>query len=424
MTYFQKHKKAFAFLAFEIAVQFQKLYKITPYILNNMKKLKLAFILLIFITLASTVYAQKHNVTLYYFYGDGCPHCAEAKPFLEDLEAKYPELTVKSYETWYNKQNADLFISMSAACGTKVVGVPTFFIGHKPIVGFDNLEGKGKEIEEAIKKCIEKECVDLMDHIGQNLSSCPAEEERIINLPIIGKIDTSKISLPLLTITIGILDGFNPCAMWVLLFLLTLLIYTKSRKRMFLIGGTFILVSGIVYYIFMAAWLNLFLFIGFLPYLRIIVGLFAIGMGLINVKELFFFKKGVSLSIPESAKPKLFKKMRQIIHEASLPIALLGVIILAFTVNSIELLCTAGFPAIYTKILTLNNLPSISYYAYLLLYIIMYMIDDMLIFTIAVITLTSKKLTEKQGKWMKFIAGFMMLILGLLLIFKPQLLMF
>lgn len=389
-----------------------------------MKKF-LVIALLLFIFLSSIANAS-HNVTVYYFYGEGCPHCAKAKPFLEELENKYPELTIKSYETWYNKSNSDLFISMSAACGTKVVGVPTFFIGHKPIIGFDKPESKGKEIEEAIVKYIKEGGFDLMDHLGENLTSCPAkeEEQRIVNLPIFGSIDASKISLPLFTVIIGLLDGFNPCAMWVLLFLLALLVYTRSRKRMFIIGGTFILISGIVYYIFMAAWLNLFLIIGFLPYLRIIVGLFAVVIGFINVKELFFFKKGPSLTIPESAKPKLFEKMRKIVHEAALPIALLSVIVLAFTVNSIELLCTAGFPAIYTKILTLNNLSSFSYYAYLSLYIIMYMIDDMLVFTIAVITLSSKKLTEKQGKWMKFIAGFMMLILGLLLIFKPQLLMF
>ena len=380
--------------------------------------------LLVFVFLSSLAYAD-NNVTLYYFYGEGCPHCAKAKPFLEELENKYPELTVESYETWYNLRNSELLASMSSACGTKVLGVPTFFIGHAHVIGFDNVERKGKEVEEQVKKCIENECVDLMDHLGETLTSCPAnDQEKIVNLPIFGSIDTTQISLPLFTIIIGALDGFNPCAMWVLLFLLTLLAYTKSRKKMFIVGGTFILVSGIVYYIFMAAWLNLFLMVGFLPYLRIAVGSFAIIMGLINVKELFFFKKGISLSISDSAKTKLFKSMRKIIYEARLPASLLGVIILAFTVNSIELMCTVGFPAIYTKILTLNNLSSFSYYAYLLLYIIMYMIDDMIIFTIAVMTLSSKKLTEKQGKWMKFIAGFMMLILGLLLIFKPHLLMF
>ena len=389
---------------------------------------KLPFILLsIFLLTLTSIYAEneKHDVTLYYFYGESCPHCADAKPFLEKLEDKYPELTIQSFETWQNKENADLFISMSAACGTSVVGVPTFFIGHKSIVGFDNEEAKGKEIEKEIIKYIENGGVDLMDNLGENLTSCPSkEEESIITLPLIGEIDTSTISLPAITIIIGLLDGFNPCAMWVLLFLLALLVYTKSRKRMFIIGGTFILVSGIVYYIFLAAWLNLFLFIGFIPYLRIIVGSAAVIMGLINIKDLFFFKKGISLSISESAKPKLFEKMRKVVHESALPIALISVTVLAFTVNSVELLCTAGFPAIYTKILTLSNLSNFSYYAYLLLYIIMYMIDDLLVFTIAVITLRSKKLTEKQGKWMKFIAGFMMLALGLLLMLRPELLMF
>ena len=391
-----------------------------------MKILKIIPILFLFLAIISISYAEeKQDVTIYFFYGDGCPHCEEAKPFLEELGNKYPELTVKSYETWKNKENADLFIDMSAACGSKVVGVPTFFIGHKPIIGFDNPESKGKEIEREVVKYIKEGGVDLMEHLGENVTSCPSkEQEQIITLPLVGEIDTSQISLPALTIIIGLLDGFNPCAMWVLMFLLTLLVYTKSRKKMFIIGGTFILVSGIIYYIFMAAWLNLFIFIGFIPYLRVIVGSFAVLLGLINIKELFFFKKGPSLSIPDSTKPKLFEKMRKIVHEGALPIALLSVIILAFTVNTIELLCTAGFPAIYTKILTLNNLSTFSYYAYLFLYILMYMIDDILVFTIAVFTLKSKKLTEKQGKWMKFISGFMMLALGLLLILKPELLMF
>jgi thiol-disulfide isomerase/thioredoxin len=387
-----------------------------------MKKFWL-IISLIFVLLTSFAYAQ-NDVTIYYFYGDGCPHCAEAKPFLEELENKYPELSIKSFETWNNKSNSELFIAMSAACGTKVVGVPTVFVGHTPFIGFDSADNKGKEIEAAVIRFIKEGGPDLMEHIGQNLSSCPADEERIVNIPILGKIDTTQISLPLFTIIIGLLDGFNPCAMWVLMFLLALLVYTKSRKKMFIVGGTFILVSGIVYYIFMAAWLNFFLFIGFLPYLRVVVGSFAVIVGLINIKDLFFFKKGLSLSIPESVKPKLFKKMRGIVNEVSLPASMIGVIILAFTVNTVELLCTAGFPAIYTKILTLNSMSPFSYYGYLALYILMYMIDDMIVFTIAVLTLSSKKLTEKQGKWLKFIAGFMMLILGLLLIVKPELLMF
>lgn len=127
------------------------------------------------------------------------------------------------------------------------------------------MDKKGKGIETAVVSYIKEGGVDLMEHVGENLTSCPAKavDERIVNLPLFGKIDTTQISLPIFTIIIGLLDGFNPCAMWVLMFLLALLVYTRSRKKMFIVGGTFILVSGIVYYIFMAAWLNLFLFIDF-----------------------------------------------------------------------------------------------------------------------------------------------------------------
>ena len=190
-----------------------------------------------------------------------------------------------------------------------------------------------------------------------------------------------------------------------------------------MIGGTFILISGLVYYFFMAAWLNLYLIIGFLPILRFLVGGFAVIFGAINMKELFFFKKGPSLTISKKAKPKLFKKMRALINEKSIFVSLIGVAVLAFTVNSVELLCTAGFPAIYTNILTINNLSSVQYYLYIGLYILMYMLDDFIVFTIAVYTLSSKKLTENQGKWLKFVSGAMLFILGLLLILKPNLLM-
>ena len=384
-------------------------------------KLRIILPIFFFLILISTVLAQDRTIN--YFYGEECPHCKDLKPFLNEMEDKYP-IKIRSFETWHNQSNSDIFTSMSAACGSPVVGVPTLFIGHKSIIGYDDAEHKGVEIENAIIEYLEKDEVDLIDHLGKNLTACPADDDKMINVPVLGKIDSTKISLPIFTIVIGALDGFNPCAMWVLMFLLTLLVYTKSRKKMFLIGGTFILVSGIVYYIFMAAWLNLFLFTNFLFYLRGVIGSLAVIIGLINIKELFFFKKGISLSIPEKAKPKLLKKMSKLVREVSLPASLLGVIVLAFTVNSIELLCTAGFPAIYTKVLAMQNLSPLAHYGYLLLYIIMYMIDDMVVFTIAVFTLSSKKLTEKQGKWMKFISGFMMLALGLLLIFKPELLMF
>jgi len=382
---------------------------------------------MVLVLLAGIASAQdtNYNVTAYFFYGDGCPHCAAEEPFLAGLQEKYPELTVSSYETWYDKSNADFFVSMSSACGTKVVGVPTIFIGHKAVVGFDSPEVKGKEIEDEIKKCIEAGCIDLKTHIGENLTSCPSKEEQsIITLPLFGQIDTTKISLPIFTIIIGLLDGFNPCSMWTLLFLLTLLVSTGSRKKMLLIGGLFIFVSALGYFLFMTAWLNLFLFVGFFSFVRILVGSGSIIAGLINMKELFFFKKGPSLSIPDKHKVNIIKKMNKIIHEVSISSVIIGVSTLAITVNFVEFLCTAGFPAIFTKVLTLNNLHPIQYYSYILLYIIMYELDDLVVLGLALFFFSRKTLTEKQGRWMKFAAGIMMLILGIILILKPELLMF
>jgi len=386
------------------------------------------FSILFFIFLSSIVIAQNnetHKVPVYFFYREDCPHCAAAKPFLRDLEEKYPEIEVKAYEVVSNKSNLELFFSMSAACGIKVNAVPTIFIGHKPLIGFDSAERKGKEIEKQVQKCIKEGCVDLMDHLGMNLTSCPAaEEERKVNLPIFGTIDTTKISLPIFTIMIGLLDGFNPCSMWVLLFLLALLIYTGSRKKMLFVGGLFIFVSAAGYFIFMTAWLNFFLYVGFFSWMRILVGLGAVIVGIINIKEMFFFKKGPSLTIADKHKARLVKKMHYLIHEATIPSILVGIASLALTVNFFEFLCTAGFPAIFTKVLTMNNLPSIQYYLYILLYIIMYELDDLVVLGAALIFFSKRPLTKEQGKWLKFIAGLMMLVLGLLLIIKPDLLMF
>ncbi len=391
-----------------------------------MKILKTIAIILLFLTIISIAYAQeKHDVTIYFFYGDGCPHCAEAEPFLESLENKYPELTVRYYETWNDKENAALFIDMSAACGTKVVGVPTFFIGHKPIVGFDSLESKGKEIEAEVIRHIRDGGVDLMDHLGENLTSCPSkEQESVVTLPIIGKIDTSKISLPVFTIIIGLLDGFNPCAMWVLCFLLTLLIYAKSRKKMLFIGSIFVFTSGLVYFFFMAAWLNFFLMIGFVRTLRVIIALVAVVVGLVNIKDFFFFKKGVSFTIPDKWKPKLFEKMRNLLKKETLLAIIIGTVVLAFTANAFELMCTFGLPAIYTRTLTMHNLSTLNYYFYLMLYNIVYVLPLAVIVLVFTWTMGAHRFTDKHGRILKLVSGLLMLLLGLILLLRPEILAF
>jgi hypothetical protein len=226
--------------------------------------------------------------------------------------------------------------------------------------------------------------------------------------------------MPLFTLVVGLIDGFNPCAMWILVFLLSVLVNIKDRRKILLIAGTFVVVSGVAYFAFMAAWLNLFVLIGIVRPVQIALGLLALFIGLVNVKDFFAFKKGISLSIPESQKPGLYRRVREIVNAKYLSVALGGAIVLAVIVNMIELLCTAGLPALYTQILTLQEFPLWKNYAYLALYIMAYMFDDALLVGIVVATLSHRKLQEREGRWLKLISGLVILVLGIIMIFKPQ----
>ncbi len=252
------------------------------------------------------------------------------------------------------------------------------------------------------------------------LAGTEPEEAAEITLPWIGQLRVRDIGLPLFTIAVGLLDGFNPCAMWVLLFLLSILVNLEDRLRILAVAGTFVLVSGIAYFAFMAAWLNVFLLIGFLRPIQIALGLLAIVVGSIHVKDFFAFKQGLSLSIPESAKPGLYQRMRDIVSARNLAAALIGALILAVMVNIIELLCTAGLPALYTQVLTMQHLPVWQNYAYLLLYNLAYMFDDGLMVFAVVWTLGKHKLQEREGRVLKLISGLVILILGLLMLFRPD----
>ena len=235
-----------------------------------------------------------------------------------------------------------------------------------------------------------------------------------------GTLTVGQLGLPLFTLALGLLDGFNPCAMWVLLFLLSMLVHLQDRRRMALIAGTFVLVSGVVYYAFMAAWLNFFLLIGFTAAVRWTLGVLALVIGAINVKDFLAFGSGITLSIPESAKPGLYARMRGIINAQALLPALAMVTVLAVLVNFIEALCTAGLPAIYTAVLTQQAVSPLAHYAYLGLYIVGYIADDALMVTVAVIALSNRKLSEGAGRWLKLVSGAVMLGLGVVLLLRPE----
>jgi thiol-disulfide isomerase/thioredoxin len=344
-----------------------------------------------FLLLAKTVLAAE--ATLYLFWASGCPHCVKEKVFLNTLRGKYPQLEIKDYEITDDRQNLLLLQEMGEKLQADVSGVPFTVIGEKYFSGYLSDETTGREIEAAING-------------------------------ISPRFKYSHLPLPLLTLVMGVLDGFNPCAMWTLLFLISLLLGMKDRKRMWALGIAFIASSALVYFLFLSAWLNLFLFLGLVVWVRILIGLVALGAGGYYLKDYWVNRKGGCNIMGDEKRQKIFEKIRSITQKRQFVFALGGIVLLAVAVNTVELICSAGLPAIYTKILSLSDLPTWQYYLYLLLYIFIFMLDDLFIFFTAMITLRAVGVQSKYSRYSHLIGGILMLIIGLVLLFKPELLMF
>lgn len=371
-------------------------------------------ILLLFFTLSAAAgqhaapAGQDSGIDLYFFWSRFCPHCLEAKPFVEQLAAKYPWLRVYSFDLAGNPDNIKLYVSKAESLGMPANSVPGFIFCGQMLTGYDYDGGRGHEIEQKLINC----------RNANPDNTAPAEVE----LPIVGKIHYRDFSLPVLTLLIAGLDAFNPCAFFVLLFLLSLIGHTRSRTRIAIIGGIFVFFSGLMYFVFMAAWLNLFLLTQELAMITAAAGLIAVGIGIINVKDYFYFQQGLSLSIPDSAKPKLFHRMRDIAQAGHWPAMLAATILLAVAANSYELLCTAGLPMVYTRLLTLHDLSVGNYYLYLVFYNVIYIVPLLMIVVLYARTFGSKKLSERQGRLLKLLSGLMMLGLGSMLLLAPELL--
>ncbi|OQW33178.1 MAG: NrdH-redoxin [Nitrospira sp. SG-bin1] len=340
------------------------------------------------------------------FVRTGCPHCEAAKVFLAELQHELPSFQIAVYNIAEDSVARQRLASLAAERGIPDFGVPAFLVDGELMIGFHSSGTTGAEIRARLER-----------H-AQGAAAPPVPKS--IKTEWFGELRAQDLGLPLFTIAIGLLDGFNPCAMWVLLFLLSLLVNLQDRRKMALIAGTFVLVSGLIYFAFMAAWLNVFLLIGLSRGIQITLGVVALFMGTINVKDFFTFHRGLSLSIPEAAKPGFYARVRGILQAEHLAGAMAGIVVLAGLVNMIELLCTAGFPALYTHILTMQQLPAWEYYGYLGLYNLAYILDDSLMVAIAVFTLSRRKLQEHAGRWLKLTAGAVMTSLGIVLIAKPE----
>jgi glutaredoxin len=354
----------------------------------------------------TSIHAQVPAPDIEVFVRAGCPHCEAAKNFLAELRRERPSLHIALSDIAEDSSARQRLVTLTKDRGIPSIGVPTFLIGTELIVGFSSDDTTGAAIR------------GLLDRNAQSTTSDSPVEG--IETRWFGRLRVRDLGLPLFTIVMGLLDGFNPCAMWVLLFLLSLLVNLHDRRKMAFIAGTFVGMSGLLYFAFMAAWLNVFLLIGLSRAAQITLGCIALFVGGVNIKDFFAWGRGLSLAIPDSAKPGLYTRVRRILQAENLAGALVGIVILAGLVNTIELLCTAGFPAVYTQILTLQQLPMWEYYGYLGLYNLAYILDDSLMVTIAVVTLTRRKLQERAGRWLKLTGGLVMAGLGVVLLLQPK----
>jgi len=315
--------------------------------------------------------------------------------------------------------------------GVRTPGVPAFHLRGTLIIGYSDAESTGTRITALLDRPLPEAAGSLPQDVCriETDSSCidtarpPPRPSDSIETPWVGRLSAGELGLPLFTIVIGLLDGFNPCSMWVLLFMLSLLAGLANRSKMLLIAGTFVAVEGIAYFAFMAAWLNMFLLIGLSRITELILGSIAGLAGVINIKDFWAFQRGISLSIPDAAKPGLYARMRRIIQAENILAALIGTVLLAVLVQAVELLCTAGLPALYTRILTMRQFDWWAYYGYLALYNMAYMLDDVLVLAIGVITMSHYRLQEREGRWLKLISGLVMVGLGAVLLLQPKWLM-
>ncbi len=381
-------------------------------------------VLILLLTSFDFVLAQPEKAEITFFYSETCPHCLKEKKFLNQLEEKYNDLVIHRYNV-ADKESVELLKDLYEQYQVPEEQwgmIPVTFLREKYLIGYGGDEITGKEIENCIEECFVE--------TGEGGTDLMEASLKKIKLPILGEIEISNFSPLLLSVVFGVLDGFNACAMIALGFLLSVLIASGSRKRIILIGGTFILISGLVYFLFISAWFNLFLITFNIKLITNLVAVIIILSAIFILRD-YFTDVACKLCEVNPAKQNIFTKIQQKLFtkmqqfssiDMPLPIALLGIVVVAAGVNMVELACSFGLPLAFTKILTSWNLPKASYYFYLLVYILFYMIDDFVIFLIAVYTLKITQASQKYLKLVTLVSGIVLLILGLILLINPEIL--
>ena len=405
--------------------------------MKKIKMLIIAFLLFIpFIVTADETDINK-ELRLYLFHQESCPHCQKEIEYLEELKEEYSNLDIVTYEISKNEMNYNFYIKVANKINDNLDKKQQLSIGSVPftIIGTDFYVGFEVSQKDSIKKSIDKflknDIVDVVSMIKneEDISNIEfnTDPNSKLNIPLLGEINAKTVSLPLISIVIGLVDGFNPCAMWVLLFLIGMLFNMKDKKKMWTLGITFLVASALVYLLIMSAWLKVAISFNASVWLRTLIAIVALIAGAINLKSYIKENKrktdGCEV-VDENKRKKIFTSIKKITSQKKFILSVLGIIALAVSVNLIELACSTGLPLIFTQILAFNDLSSFEYTTYMLLYILFFLIDDIVIFVVAMLTLNIKGISSKYGKYSHLIGGIIMILIGLLMIFKPEWLMF
>ncbi|WP_133037793.1 cytochrome C biosynthesis protein [Shewanella fodinae] len=383
------------------------------------------------------------KIPLYFVWSKTCPHCKEAHPFIDSLPQKYPWIELHTYMVG-DSGTQEMWQQLADATNTQARSVPFMAVCGKTVIGYSSREVTGEFLLNRLKSCYLEQGgtlteEEMPDTTAANAPAVTSEAEspfgtcasdsgdgtcdatavaasdiQPVELPLLGVVTPDTMSMPILTLVLAGVDAFNPCAFFVLLFLLSIMVNAKSRRRMLLVGGIFVFFSGFIYLLFMSAWLNVFELLGASDGSMIILvaGLLALVAGSINIKDYFFTKGEVSLSMSAENRTSLIKRMGKLSSASSLTTMIIGTTVLAILANAYELLCTAGFPMIYTSVLSMHNFPTMERYMYLVFYNVVYVIPLIAIVIAFSMTLGKRKLTEKEGQTLKLMSGVMMLGLG------------
>lgn len=411
-----------------------------------MKKLKyiVLTILLAVLLIPFNTFAEENEIRLYLFHSETCPHCKDEIEYLDTIKDDYPNLDIVKYEVSNNEMNYNFYNKVIKEAKINTGGQVPF-----TIIGTDYYVGFSKDVKNKIKKSLNKfstgEYVDIISKIknDEDISGIKYNQSKnnggsaniknennsnnTFNIPLIGDVNVKEVSLPFISIVIGFVDGFNPCAMWVLLFLIGMLFNMKDKKKMWILGLTFLGTSALVYLLIMLAWLQVAISFNTSKIIKFLIALVALCAGTINLRSYIKERKrkddGCEI-VDDKKRKKMFTRIKKITSSEKFILALFGMMTLAISVNLVELACSAGLPLIFTQILAMNNVGIIERIICFGLYILFFLIDDIVVFVIAMKTLDIKGISSKYGKYSHLIGGIFMLLIGILMIFKPEWLMF